>query len=344
MKFSKEIKVGIVAIISVALLVAGVNFLKGNSFFGGDDVYYGYFPNSGGLAPASSVILNGVPVGKVLRVEYVPNNSPDRLVKIAFNIQDERIKISKGSLIQIGSVDLFSKGILLTLNTNPKAGSYKPGAKLYGTVAQDMIQQVQSYADPITKNLQSLMSNVDRAITSISAFWDTTATSALQGSMQEVKTAIRRLGNVAEGLDDLMTSEKVHLKNIFSNVNSITNNLNASNEQISAIIGNTKKVTDEMLTIDFKSVVRDAKKTISTLNAVLADANSGNGSLGKLMKDETLYNEIVKTNKDLQDLVQDLKLHPERYIHFSVIGAKNKGVTLTDNEEIKLRKILDTIP
>ena len=343
MKISKDVKSGFIAIIAIALLITGVNFLKGYSFFGGDDVYYAYFPNSGGIMPASSVTLNGVPIGKIISVDYVVNNPPDKRVKITFNIQDENIKIPVGSEIKVGSLDLFNKGIIITMAEDLSKGFYKPGAKLDGVVAQDMLQQVQAYADPITQKLQSLMSNVDKVVTSLSSFWDDTATSELEESMKEVKIAIKRLGNVAVEVESFVQTEKIHLNKIFDNVESITNNLKRSNEEIRAIIGNTKKVTDDMVTADFKTVIADAKQTIQSLNTILADASSGKGTLGKLVKDETFYNELVKTNQELQDLVADLKLHPERYIHFSVLGAKSKGVALTPNEERKLRQLLDSI-
>jgi phospholipid/cholesterol/gamma-HCH transport system substrate-binding protein len=343
MKISKELKSGFIAIIAIALLVAGVNFLKGYSFFGGDTVYYAYFPNSGGVMPASSVALNGVPIGKIISVDYVVNNPPERRVKITFNIQNEEIKIPKGSQIKVGSIDLFSKGIIITMAEDLSHGYYKPGAHLSGVVAADMIQQVQAYADPITEKMQSLMVNVDKAVTSVNAFWDTTATSEIEESMVEVRLAIKRLGFVAGEIEDMVLSEKNHLNNIFSNMESITNNLKKSNDEVRAIIGNTKKITDDMVTADFKTVVEDAKETIHSLNQILADANSGKGTLGKLIKDESFYNELVKTNAEVQDLVADIKLHPERYIHVSFLGAKTKGVPLSPSEEKKLRKILDTI-
>lgn len=343
MKISKEVKSGFIAIIAIALLITGVNFLKGYSFFGGDDVYYAYFPNSGGIMPASSVTLNGVPIGKIISVDYVVNNPPDRRVKITFNIQDKRIKIPVGSEIKVGSLDLFNKGIIITMAEDLSKGFYKPGAKLDGVVAQDMLQQVQAYADPITQKLQSLMSNVDKVVTSLSSFWDDTATSELEESMKEVKIAIKRLGNVAVEVESFVQTEKVQLNKIFDNVEAITYNLKRSNEEIRLIIGNARKVTDDLVTADFKAVISDAKVTIQSLNAILSDAASGKGTLGKLVKDETFYNELVKTNQELQDLVADLKLHPERYIHFSVLGAKSKGVTLTPNEEKKLRELLDTL-
>lgn len=343
MKISKEVKSGFIAIIAIALLITGVNFLKGYSFFGGDDVYYAYFPNSGGIMPASSVTLNGVPIGKIISVDYVVNNPPDRRVKITFNIQDKKIKIPVGSEIKVGSLDLFNKGIIITMAEDLSKGFYKPGAKLDGVVAQDMLQQVQAYADPITQKLQSLMSNVDKVVTSLSSFWDDTATSELEESMKEVKIAIKRLGNVAVEVESFVQTEKVQLNKIFDNVEAITYNLKRSNEEIRLIIGNARKVTDDLVTADFKAVISDAKVTIQSLNAILSDAASGKGTLGKLVKDETFYYELVKTNQELQDLVADLKLHPERYIHFSVLGAKSKGVTLTPNEEKKLRELLDTL-
>lgn len=344
MKISKEVKTGVIAIISIVLLVTGVNFLKGNSFFGGDDVYYGYFPNSGGVAPASSIVLNGVPIGKVLKVEYIPNNPPNKQVKISFNIQVKDIKIAKGSVLKVGSVDLFNKGILLTLGTDYKNGFYKPGDEIIGISAQDMMEQVQAYADPIAQNMQAVLIKVDRFLTSFSSFWDNSATSELEGSMKEVKLAINRLGNVAYEVENLVMSEKIQLSRIFNNLESITNNLKSSNDKITSIVGNVKTISDDMVTADFKGVIGNASKTISMLNTALEDTTNGKGTLGLLLKDESLYRELEKTNKEVQELVQDIELHPERYIHVSLLGAKTKGVQLTEPEERKLRKLLDSIP
>jgi phospholipid/cholesterol/gamma-HCH transport system substrate-binding protein len=117
-----------------------------------------------------------------------------------------------------------------------------------------------------------------------------------------------------------------------------------SNEKVASILGNAKKITDDLVTADFKNVIGDAQQTLQKLNNILSDAANGTGTLGKLVKDEKLYDELVNTNKELQNLVSDIQLHPERYIHFSVLGAKSKGVPLTNQEEKKFRKLLDSIP
>ncbi|MFN6083942.1 MAG: hypothetical protein ACK476_03325, partial [Fluviicola sp.] len=116
------------------------------------------------------------------------------------------------------------------------------------------------------------------------------------------------------------------------------------NDKIEGIIGNTKKMTDDLVSADYKAVIMDAQNSIKNLNVMLEDINNGHGTLGKLVKDEKLYNELVETNNDLQNLLKDLELHPERYIHFSVLGARTKGANFTPNEEKKIRQVIDTIP
>lgn len=344
MKYSKEIKAGIIAIISIAVLVAGVNFLKGNSFFGGDDKYFAFFPNSGQLMVSSNVTLNGVVVGKVMDVTYVPENSADKRVKITFSIQNSDVKLPKGTIVEIGSLDLLTKGILIQVPAEISNGNYKPGETLPGRLSVDMMSQVKSYADPISQRLQAMMSSIDKMVVSLSAFWDETATSEIEGSLKQVKITIQKLGNVAQELEGFVAEEKVHFGHIMNNVESITTNLKKSNDQITAIIGNTKKISDDLVTADFKAVILNAETTLKKLNNVLAEVESGKGTVGKLLHDEKLYSELVETNNELQNLASDLQLHPERYIHFSVFGARTKGVPLTGPEEKKLRKILDTIP
>ena len=344
MKISKEIKTGLIAIAAVALLVTGVNFLKGNSFFGGDDVYYAYFANSGGVVPASTVIVNGVEVGKVLTVDLTQEQDSAKRVLISFNIKDDGFKIARSSSIEVGALDFFTKGMIIQPGSDLSKGYYNPGDKIQGVVSVDLISQVKSYVEPINQKLQKMMTSVDEVITSISAFWDTTATSSLEGSMQEVKLAIRRFGTVAVEVEDMVKTERVQLHKILANVDNITKNLNLSNDKITAILGNAKKITDDLVTADFKTVIGDAQKTIRTLNDLLKNATEGKGTLGMLLNDQKLYDELVNTNKELQNLVNDLQLHPERYIHFSVLGAKTKGVPLNTSEEKKLRKLLDSVP
>jgi phospholipid/cholesterol/gamma-HCH transport system substrate-binding protein len=324
LKYTKEIKIGLIAIISIALIVVGVNFLKGSSFFGGDEVYYGYFNESGGLMPASSVAVNGVSVGKVTAIEFLPFEKPQRRVRVTFNIQNHDIKLPKGVKIEIGALDLFNKAIILQF-PEQITNVYLPNhSKIQGEVAKDMMQQMQAYADPITKKLTKLMNNVDRVVGSFAEFWDTTATSEIQGSLIEIRTAVKRFGKLTGDVEGMVADERLKLSSIMFNVLSITENINKNNREISSILGNTKRITDDMVTADFKGTISDAHRVINTLNKTLEEAEKGNGNLAKLLKDEALYNDLVKSNLKLQDLLVDVKENPKRYVHFSVFGRKDK--------------------
>jgi len=343
-RFSKEIKAGLIAIFAIVFLVAGVNFLKGNSFFGGDRIFYAYFPNSGQIAPSNNVTLNGVIVGKVMTIEYVAKNPSSKKVKIGFSISEKNIQIPKGSRIEVGSLDLLNKGMLLYLNPDLSKGYVQPGEIIEGKLSVDMFSQVKQYADPISQKVQAMMSSVDKMVGSLSAFWDNTATSEIEGSMKEVKSAIRKLGNVANQMEGFVADEKVKFDRILTNVENITFNLKKSNEEITSIIGNSKKITEDILTSKYKDVISEAKDALKSFNDVLLKIKTGEGSIGLLLNDKKLYNELVNSNKDLQNLLQDLQKNPNRYIHLSVFGSKVKGTQLSPKDEKKLKKFLDSIP
>ncbi len=344
MKIGKEIRVGLICIIAIVFLILGVNYLKGSTFFGGDDLYYGYFSDSGGLMPASSVMVNGVGIGKVLSIELIPTAPRNKVVKVTFSVQNDNVRIPKGTVLQIGSLDFFTKALVLKFPETKLHGFVKVNAHLQGEVSKDMMQQMQAYADPITKKLQRLMGNVDKVVESFSAFWDTTASTEIQSSFIEIRSSIKRFGDLSLEMQELVQNEKTQLSAILTNVAGITENLSKSNLEIKAIIGNTKKITDDMVTSDFKKVVNEANKSLITFNNALDGIDKGKGTLGKLLKDERFYNELLKSNSNLQELLEDLKEHPERYIKMSIFGRKSKGLKLTKRQEQKLKKIVsDTV-
>jgi phospholipid/cholesterol/gamma-HCH transport system substrate-binding protein len=343
LKFTKEIKAAIIALASIAVLYTGINFLKGNSFLGGDIEYTAYFPNTGSIMVSSNVTLNGVTVGKVTAIKSIPNGSVNKKVKMTFNIQEKDIRLPKGTFVEIGSLDFINKCLIIHTPANISKGYYKPNSVIPGKLSIDMVTQVKAYADPISQRLQKMMGSIDRMVISLSSFWDTTATSEIEGSLLEVKNTIKRLGRVANELEGFIASERNQFSKIMSNVESITLNIRKSNDELTKIIGNTRKITDDFVSADFKSVILDAQTTIRKLNLTLEDVENGHGTLGKLIHDEKLYNELVETNKDLQNLVTDLQANPSRYVHFSVFGKKSEGLILSEKEELKFKKWLDTI-
>lgn len=346
MKVSKEFKTGLVVILSTLLLIFGVNYLKGNSFFGGDDVYYAYFPTSGSLTPSSSVTLNGVEIGKVISVELVnPNEFIDenKRVLIKFNIQNPELKLAVGSDVQIVP-GVLSTGVQIEQNFIADKGYYNIGDTLAGTVSQEISEQLESELLPLKRKMENLMVSVDNIVASINNFWDTSAAHTMDAGLNEVKIAVSRFSRVAYNLDNLVLDQKDKLNNIFDNVEQISSSIVETERQIKEVVGNVSNLTDTLLTANFKEAIAQTTVTMQNINQALEASANGEGTLGKLLNDEQLYDELNETNQKMQELVEDIKLHPERYIHVSLFGARIKGVPLTKKEEEKLRIVLDSIP
>ncbi len=344
MKLSKEIKAGFIAVSAIVLLVVGINFLKGYSLLGGDDTFYAYFPNSGQVMVSGNVTLNGVIIGKILDIQNVPSNPENRRVKIKFSISESDIDLPKGTIIELGSLDLLTKGLIVNYPDQFKSGYYRPGDEIPGKMSADMFSQVKQYADPISQKLQSLILHIDGMVNSLSGVFDENGSNDITASIKELRITIKKIGDLSTEIQGFVGQEKAQFSKIMDHVESITSNLKKSSDEVSAIIGNTKKISDDLVTADFKGTILEAQTTLKKFNFMLEDVNKGSGTLGKLIHDEKLYNELVETNNELQELVDDLQAHPERYVHLSVIGGKSKGLQLTGKQEGKLKKWLDTIP
>jgi phospholipid/cholesterol/gamma-HCH transport system substrate-binding protein len=344
LKLSKEIKAGFIAVSAIVLLVVGINFLKGYSLLGGDDTFYAYFPNSGQVMVSGNVTLNGVIIGKILKIQNVPSNPENRRVKIKFSISESDIDLPKGTIIELGSLDLLTKGLIVNYPDQLKSGYYRPGDEIPGKMSADMFSQVKQYADPISQKLQSLILHIDGMVNSLSGVFDENGSNDITASIKELRITIKKIGDLSSEIQGFVGQEKAQFSKIMNHVESITSNLKKSSDEVSAIIGNTKKITDDLVTADFKGTILEAQTTLKKFNFMLEDVNKGSGTLGKLIHDEKLYNELVETNNELQELVDDLQAHPERYVHLSVIGGKSKGIQLTGKQEGKLKKWLDTIP
>lgn len=293
---------------------------------------------------SSDVTLNGVIIGKVLDIQNMPKNAENRRVRIKFSISESDIKLPKGTIIELGSLDLLKKGLIVNYPVTDKKGYFKSGDEVPGKMAADMFSQVKQYADPISQKLQSLILHIDDMVNSLSGVFDENGSNDLSSSIRELKSTIKNIGDLAKEVKSFVSEEKMQFSKIMNHVESITLNLKKSNDAISQIIGNSKKITDDLVSADFKGTILDAQTTLKKLNFVLEDINQGKGTLGKLVKDEKLYTELVETNNELQELVDDLQANPQRYVHLSAFGRKNKGLELTNKQEQKLKRILDSIP
>ena len=308
-------------ILSLVVLFVGVNFLKGDNAFGRTPTYYAIFETSAFLEPSSQVFFNGVAVGLVKSIENHPNDLSKVVVK--FTVTKKGLRIPKGSYAEIANPNLLSKGVLLHFDYFA-SDFHDEYDTIPGQVQMDIQDAVSEQILPVKEKLERLMGSIEHMVVSVNSFWDTTAAQSLDESLLEVKVAISRFGNLAKNLDEMVFSEKVRLTQILTNVDEITYSLKESNEKISKIIGNVAELSDSLVTSDFKATIQKATMTLDKINRALENTANGEGTLGKLLHDDALHNELIETNNALQSLVTDLEKNPKRYVHFSVFGRRDK--------------------
>lgn len=308
--------------------------------FGEQMEYYAVYSSVNGLGAANSVNLNGVKVGTVREIYLHPNDAGKVVVK--FGIDQEALAIPQYSVARITSADLLGTKVLnLELNRSDSITAHlQNGDTLLGAVDLALDETISAELLPVKNKLEKLMGNIDKIVYSVNAFWDTSAAYTLDASLYEARDAIESFGNLAEEMNLLVSGERERLGRIFNNVESITDNLQGSNEQIKNILGNVEQFTDTLVTSEFKETVHNAKEALESVNIVMKQVAEGEGTIGKLLHDDSLYNGLLNTNAELNDLVKDIQVHPERYIHFSLFGKKVKGVQLSPEEEKKFRKYM----
>lgn len=342
MRVSKEFKVGLLVVLGLLLLFVGVNFLKGGSVFGKTREFYTQFPNSEGLKISNEVQLNGLKVGQVQDVGLHPNN-PD-IILVRYSIDNDELQIPVGSTVELISSDILgTKALDLSLNLEPgvEIAYYESGDTIGGSIAMSLEDQINEEILPLKKKTEELIGSVESIIVSVNAFWDTSAAYTIDESLYEVRDAIGQFSELANNLSILITTETEKVSGILNDVNQITDNLADKSDEIANTIDNISAISDTLADSEIKAVIDETKLTLIELNGVLGKVNEGQGSLGMLLHTDSLHNELVETNQSIQNLLDDMEANPNKYVHFSLFGRKNKGLQLSADEEKKLKDILD---
>ncbi len=320
MKVSKEFKIGIVVICAVAAFVWGINFLKGSNLFSNKFELYAVYPKIENLIPANPVLVNGYKIGQVSTISLIPHGH-DQYVLIKFSITED-IKIPTNTVARAISADLLgSKAIEFVLGDSKDY--FKNGDTLIkAETERGLKESFNAQLAPIQAKAEKLIGSVDSVMSVVNAILNAKTRKNIDESFEGVRRAILTLEQTAYKMDDLIGSEKVKISSVLSNLNSITSNLSKNGQKIDNIISNVSNMTDSLAKAQIKDAIANADKSMKELSVMLAKINEGQGTLGKLAKNDSLYNNLNKSTADLDKLLNDLRINPERYIHFSVFGRK----------------------
>lgn len=335
MKASKEIKIGLTVIVAVAFLIYGINYLKGVDLFKNNREYKAKYTEIDGLVTASPVIFKGMKIGQVTAIEIIEGGTA---IEVTFVIDNDEIKIPKDSKATIFSADLLGTRAI-NLEFGNSSDFAVSGDYLKGNNQQSLGDRVDAEIAPIKQKAQELLGSVDTLVTVINKVVGDNK-SGLDASIASVQRTLRSIENTAQNLEGFVAEEKVKLSVTVSKVQSITTNLANNNDKISDIIGNLATISGNVSKVDIASTVNKLNTTLDNINTILAKVNNGEGSLGKFVNSDSLHNALIETNIKVQNLIENFTNHPNRYLHISVFGSKEKGLKLTAAEEKKLKELL----
>lgn len=297
--FTKEVKIAIVAIIGLIVLFYGLNFLKGLSFLSAENIYYIKFKDVSGLAQSSPIYANGYRVGVVKEVLFDYNNPQD--VKVAVDIE-EKLQIPNGTSAEIVS-DMLGNVQVNLLIGDDRSHMLQPGSTLPGEVSEGALGQVKKMIPTIEKMLPKL----DSIMASLNTLM---ADPAIAHSLHNVEHVTANLTTSTRELNTLMAQLNREVPLMTQRANKLFDNANV--------------VAENLNKVDVEQTMRKVNTTLENVEQFTSQLNSNNGSLGLLMRDQSLYNNLNNTMLSADSLLTNLREHPKRYVHFSIFGKKDK--------------------
>ncbi|MES2456238.1 MAG: MlaD family protein [Bacteroidota bacterium] len=314
MKIANETKVGIMAAFSIALLIIGYNFLKGNAIFSSETVLYAKYTHVDGLAVSKPVLINGFQIGRVDKLQLQPDGSILATLKIK-----GKYEIPKNSIAKLESTDLLgSKAIVMALGTGNDYAM--DGDTLNANVQKGLLETVQ----PVQKKAEMIIGKMDSILTSVNTILNPNFQKNVDKSFNSISATLASLESTSKKVDNLVGSEGSRISAILANAEAISSNLKQNNQKISSILNNINNITDQVAAANFKQTIENANKAIGDMQTIVNKINTGQGTLGMLVNDAKMYENLNNASKNLDNLIIDLKANPKRYVHFSVFGGGNK--------------------
>lgn len=309
-----------VVAVALAMLIYGLNFLKGVNIFTHTKTIYAVYTDVQGVVPSNPVVVNGFHVGQIKNIAIEPNSS-GRIV-VTMQITNEDVKIPRNSVASIFSSDfLGSKAIRLDLGTSPEL--IKDGDTLSSSVEESIKETVDKQVLPLKKKVENLISSLDTTIGIIDGIFSKNTQDNLTQSIQSIRISLKHIENTTVSVDQLMGTEKTHIASILGKVDEISTTLAKNSGNLSKIITNFAKVSDTIARAHIQTVINNADSALYYTAQIMGKINRGQGSIGMLEKDTALYNRLSGASEQLRQLLEDFRLHPKRYVHFSIFGKKD---------------------
>lgn len=299
---------------ALALFVWGFNFLKGKDIFSKERIFFASYNEVGGLVKSNPVMINGLRVGQVRNLYFHPANNRTIVVELALATD---IPIPDNSIARIFSWDLMgSKAIDLRLGDSERNARNRD--TLNSSLEQSLKDEVNAQVAPLKNKAEDLISSVDSLVMVIQTILNENSKQNIMTSLQNISNTFKNLESTTANIDTLVVKERNRIASILYNIELITRNLESNSTDFNRIVGNMAVFSDSLAASDLPGTIRRADSTLNQLSIMLAGLNDGQGSLGMLLHNDTLYIELERTAAEMNKLLEDIRLNPKRYVKFSV--------------------------
>lgn len=315
MKISREIKAGLIAVLAIVGFVLLFQFMKGKNLFSTDNVFYAKFDNVEGLEPSSHVSINGLKVGQVDKILPFTDKS-GKLYFVVRVLVDENYRFSKRSTLEVFEPGLMS-GKEMRINLAYGEPLAKDGDTLAGHFQLSMLNSLSSQVGPVKDQLQIVLKRVDSLTNNANKLFDDANRAELAALLRNLNQTVAAFESTSRQTNTLLSNNDPRIQKVLDNANLATVSARTAIDKYGNLAENVdvQKLNNS---IDKLSVTADK------LNNIISGIEKGEGSLGKLTKDEELYNNLNQTAANMNALVEDLKTNPKRYLNISVFGKNNK--------------------
>lgn len=315
MKISDETKVGVLTAFGLTILILGYSFLKGNNLFHKDIKYYVLYDKIEGLHISDAVQINGLKVGKVANMTLLPRTHQ---ILTEFSIEKADLAIPRNSVARIVSSDLLgTKAVELELSEDSVMSA--SGDTLLSAVQADLMESVNEMLLPVKIKAEDLMGSLDTLVSGLQVLFEG---DAIPNTFNNLEDMTENLKRASVSLDSLLAMDE--LEGIITNVESFTNTLKQNEKNIDNLLANLSSLSDSLAGSNIPSMVTSLDSTLREAKVLLHSINNGEGTIAQLINDPELYNQLTNTMTDLDSLLVDVQNRPDRYVHISVFGKKNK--------------------
>ncbi|MFN0032778.1 MAG: MlaD family protein [Flavobacteriales bacterium] len=338
MKVSREFLIGVLVVIAIALLYLGVNYLKGVNLFLKQQKYYAVYENAAGLTASNPVILNGFKIGIVSDVHMNDNGDGTIVAEVILN--DSKLFVPDDTKLEIKDADLFGgKAIEIILGKSPNKAENKD--TLMSSISLGLTETIKQEIEPLKQKTSQLFSGVDSVISNLNNVLGGSNTEGLDDIFNSLKNTMTNLESTSGKLNTLLDNNTGKLDEIFSNVESISANLKANNETITEAIKNVAVMSDSLAKLNLAGTLSKVDKAMTDFSVITEKINNGQGTIGQLINNDSLHTELVNASHSLDLLLNDMRVHPMRYLSFSIFNRKGGNEEFSKKQLEKMRDEID---